>query len=394
MYIKILLEYIFGYLYIQIEGFFVEKVMNNCISKKIFFWNIKRDKTTIIYVNIGIKDFKELLKISKKNGCKIKIINKKGLPFLFNRYRKRKTFFIFTILIFISLVVLSNFIWNIQIEGLDKINQDDIINELSNDGLKIGILKKSINTKSIINKIRLERSDISWIGIELNGTNALVKIVEADEKPDIVDDKDYCNIVSTKDAQIVKISAQNGTPVVKEGDIVTKDQILIAGWMNGKYTSTRYVHSEGEIEAKVWYTEKEKIELTQTIKEETGKQENKYEIKINNFSINLYKTLSKFKIYDTIYTSNKLKIFSNFYLPIELTKITNYEEQEYQISYGNDEAKEIGVSELSEKIESEIENKDNILQKYVNSYATDTYVEVEVTYEVLENIGTKEKIVF
>ena len=213
-------------------------------------------------------------------------------------------------------------------------------------------------------------------------------------KPEIIDDEDYCNIVSDKDAQIVKISAKTGTPVAKEGDVVTKGSILIAGWMEGKYTGTRYVHASGEIKAKIWYKEKMRIQLTQTVKEKTGNQENKYKIKFNNFQINLYKTLSKFEKYDTIDTSNRIKIFSNFYLPVEIIKTTNYEIVENEITYGNEEAKQIGVDVLSKKIEDSIANPKNILQKYENAYAGDGYIDVEVTYEVLENIGTKEKIVF
>lgn len=222
----------------------------------------------------------------------------------------------------------------------------------------------------------------------------IVKIVEAEEKPSLIDDKDYCNIVSDKEAEIVKISAQNGIPVVKPGDIVTKGDMLIAGWLEGKYTGTRYVHATGEIQAKVWYTKKERIQFNQVLKEKTGNMENKYEIKINNFTINLYKTLSKFENYDTIDTSNKLKIFSNFYLPIELIKRTNYELTEKKITYGIEEAKNLGVEQILKELQGQLENTDNILQKYVNTYAGEDYIDVEVTLEVLENIGTKEKIVF
>ena len=394
MYIIILFKYILGYVHIQIEGFFVERTMSQAINRKIFFWNVKKEKDTIAYANIGIKDYKNFIKIAKKNKCKVKILEKKGLPFIFNKYRKRKIFFICILFIIISLMIMSRFIWNIQIEGIDKLNKDEIMQAIADEGLKIGKYKGNIDTEKIIDKIRLDRADISWIGIEIEGTNAIVKIVEAEAKPEVIDDKDYCNVISDKDAEIVKISAQNGIPVVKPGDIVTKGEILIAGWMDGKYTGTRYVHATGEIQAKVWYTEKKKIELNQTISEKTGNIENKYELKINNFTINLYKTLSKFENYDTIDTSNKIKIFSNFYLPIELVKRTNYEISQKEITYGIEEAKAIGIEQISEEIEKQIANKNNVLQKYVNTYAGEGYIEVEVTYEVLENIGTKEKIVF
>ncbi len=41
---------------------------------------------------------------------------------------------------------------------------------------------------------------------------------------------------------------------------------------------------------------------------------NKYSVKINNFEINLPKGVPKFQNYDTIETSKKLKLFSDFFI--------------------------------------------------------------------------------
>ena len=160
------------------------------------------------------------------------------------------------------------------------------------DNFKVGTSKTNSNTKNIIDKIRLKRSDLAWIGIEIKGTNAIVKIVEADLKPDIIKEEEYCNIVATKDAMIVKINAQNGTAVVKEGDIVTKGTVLIQGWLEGQFTGIRYVHANGEVQAKVWYSQKISVPLKQTKKIKTDKEENKYSVKINNFEINFWTILS------------------------------------------------------------------------------------------------------
>ena len=141
-------------------------------------------------------------------------------------------------------------------------------------------------------------------------------------------------------------------------------------------------------------TEKANVDFKETKVEKTGNMEKKYAININNFRINLYKRLSNFEKYDTIEASNKLKIFSNFYLPIELIKVTNKEKLEEKITYGTEEAKQIGIQKASEKIEDELQDDVEVLQKYINTYENKDYIEVEVTYEVLENIGTKEKIVF
>ena len=97
---------------------------------------------------------------------------------------------------------------------------------------------------------------------------------------------------------------------------------------------------------------------------ETGKKEKKFQIKFNNFQINFYKTLSKFKICDTIYAEQKIKIFSNFYLPISVVQITNIEQEKIQKKYSEEEAKTLAIQELRKRIEEKIEKKENILRKH------------------------------
>ena len=394
MFIKIILNYIIGYLRISIEGYYIERFINICKNKKIVIWNLKREKEIDLKLNVGIRDFKEICKIAKKTRCKVKIETKKGIPFLINRYKKRKIF-IFLLIVIVALILLSsNFVWNVEIVEENNNILENIEQDLEEAGLKTGKLKQKINTKEVINKIRLKRQDIAWMGIELKGTNAIVKLVKAEEKPEIINEEEYCNIVSDKEGIITKINALTGTANVKVGDTIKKGDVLINGWMEGKYTGIRYVHAKGEIEAKVWYTKHKKILYNTTEKRETGNIEEKYQIKFNNFKINLYKTLSKFKIYDTIETEKKFKLFSDFYLPISINKIINKEIEEVQKKYSIEEAKNIGIQELEEELSKEIENKDKIVNKNINTYENEDGVEVYVTYEVLENIGTNEKNVF
>lgn len=393
MYFKILLSYILGYVTIEIEGYFVERFINICNNQKIFLWNLKRKHSTIIQINIEIRNFKKIKQIAKKTKCRVKIKKKKGFPFILHKYKKRKIFAIFFVLIITTIVILSNFIWNIEITGNERISKEEILNELANNNLKIGTAKTNLNTKNIINEIRLARDDIAWIGMEIKGTNVEIKIVEADLKPEIIQEEEYCNIVATKDAMIVKINAQNGTAVVKEGDLVKKGAILIQGWLEGEFTGIRYVHANGEVQAKVWYSQKVKVPFKQEKKIQTGNEESIYSVKINNFEINLPKGLPKFQNYDTIDTSKKLKLFSDFYLPVEIKTKTYQEYEIKQFNYSLEEAKEIAVNEAEKNLNEQIEGKKPI-NKQVNIEETETDVEVEVIYEVLESIGTKEKIVF
>lgn len=394
MFIKIWLSYILGYLKISMEGYYIERFINICKNDKITIWNLKRNKNIKLTLNVRTSEFKKICKIARKTKCKVKIENKKGLPFLLHKYKKRKIFIVLLLILIILIGLSSNFVWNVDIVEENNQVLENISYDIENAGLKTGIPKAKVNTKEIINKIRLERKDVAWVGIELKGTNAIVKLVKADAKPDIINENEFCNIISNKEGVITKINSQTGTANVKVGDTVKVNDVLINGWMEGKFTGIRYVHAKGEIEAKVWYTKNKKIYYNTTQTQETGNVEKKYGLKINNFKINFSKRVSKFQIYDTIETENKFKLFSDFYLPISILKTTNKELENTQKSYDLEQAKNIGIEELQEELDKEIENKDKIVNKNINTYEDEDGVNVYVTYEVLENIGTNEKIVF
>lgn len=391
---KIPEHYIKGYVRIKIEGYFIEKFINICTNRNIRIWNIKKESDSILYANINIKDFKDIRKIANKTKCRVKIKSKKGVPFIINKYKKRKAFIVVLIVISILIFMSSNFIWNIEVKGNNKISKDEIINLLKDEGIEIGKLKNKINTKKIIEDIRLKREDIAWVGIRINGTNAKVEVVETEEKPEIIDENEYCNIISDKEAIIVKATADNGTLLVESGDVVKKGTLLIGGWIEGKYTGTRYVHAKGSISAKVLYTKTAKVNLKQIKRQKTGKSEKKYGIKLNNFQINLYKSLSKFKNYDTIYNNKQIKIFSDFYIPVSIIECNNFEIQEEEIEYTIDEAKNLAIEKTLEDLKNMEVDTNMIKNRTINTKQTEESVEVEVTYEVLEEIGTNEKIVF
>ena len=337
MIFKILIYYIIGYLSIEVEGVFVERFINICKAKGILLWNIKMKEKIKLYAKIGIKDYKNIREIARKTNTKIRIRKKKGIPFILNKYKRRKILGVFLTLVILAIIVLSNFIWNISVTGNANVSTDVIIEELKQEGLKIGTLKNKIDSNKIINSLRLKNDDIAWVGISIKGTNAKIQIKERDRAPNIVDETEYCNIISDKDGLIIGIDVQNGTAAVSPGDIVKKGDVLVNGYLEGKYTGIRYVHAISNIKAKVWYSKKEKVYLEQQIPTDTGKTEKKYTLKINNFKINFYKTLSKFQNYDTICESKKLKLFSNFYLPIELIKITNKEQKMKNVTYTEEE---------------------------------------------------------
>jgi len=215
MILKRIKNFCLGYLVIEIEGFFIERFFNMCAKEKIRLWGTKRKNKIAVTTKMSIDDFRQIRKIAKETNSRVKIKKKRGIIFEIKKYKNRKVFIFLFFMLVLSIFALSNFIWNIEITGNEQISEKELIEVLNKNGLKQGSLKMKIDSKKIIEKIRLENEKISWIGIDIKGTNAKITISEATEKPEIVDENEYCDIVSTKEGIITKVNAINRNSVSK-----------------------------------------------------------------------------------------------------------------------------------------------------------------------------------
>ena len=215
MILKRIKNFCLGYLVIEIEGFIIERLFNMCAKEKIRLWGTKRKNKIAVTTKMSIDDFRQIRKIAKETNSRVKIKKKRGIIFEIKKYKNRKVFIFLFFMLVLSIFALSNFIWNIEITGNEQISKKELIEVLNKNGLKQGSLKMKIDSKKIIEKIRLENEKISWIGIDIKGTNAKITISEATEKPEIVDENEYCDIVSTKEGIITKVNAINRNSVSK-----------------------------------------------------------------------------------------------------------------------------------------------------------------------------------
>ena len=384
-----------GYVSIIVEGFFIERFLNICRNKKIYLQELHRENSTYIKAKILKSDFREIANIAKKTKCKVKIEKKSGVPFFISKYRKRKVFAVAILVIAIFIFTMTKFIWNIEVNGNEKISSEEVVNLVNEYGIKIGKFKSNIDTEKISTLIRLKREDLSWIGITIKGTNAIITVEETTEKPEIIDKNEICNIVATKDAVISKLVVQNGTPRVVEGDTVKAGDILVEGVMEGEHTGIRQVRAEANVFGKNCYEKEKKEEFVQNETVKTGNEEKKREICINKFKINFNKGVSKFENYDTIITSRKVKFFSNFYLPIEIKKITNVEIINQPRTYSEEELKIKIEKEIDEELEKEYQiskYEDKYKKRDVEVNPENNGLKVKVIYEIQEDIGIKKNI--
>lgn len=245
--------YLRGYLKISVEGLSLEKFLNLCSQKGLYIWNVRRSNYAKLTAFIGAGDFKRLPQITRKNKCRVKIIDKTGLPFFMFRFHKR-TVLLYGVLVFAAILYfLSTRLWQIEISETAGITRQDVIGELSKIGIEQGMAIKDIDHGYLENELVIRYGDVSWAGVQIRGTRLIIQFIKRKNAPQMVDKESPCNIVAGKPGMVTGIYPFNGSAEIKAGDTVKKGALLISGIIDIENAGIKLVHAMGRVEARCWY---------------------------------------------------------------------------------------------------------------------------------------------
>ena len=222
-----------GIIKLEISGSGYEKLLNEINENSLSCFNIKA-KNEHLYLEIYKKDLSKVQNICKKNSLGVDILSKKGIVFRILKYTKRYGAMVGIFLFVAISFFLSNIVLKIDINGNEKVSDERIIDFLKKNNIDYWSFIPEIDMDNMGRKLYIEFDEISWATVRNSGGILIVDVREGTNKPDMVPINQKCNIISDKDAQIVKIKVYSGTPAVAEGDGVAKGDVLISGIVTDK----------------------------------------------------------------------------------------------------------------------------------------------------------------
>ncbi|MCX8130268.1 MAG: sporulation protein YqfD [Clostridia bacterium] len=388
-------NYLRGYVIILVEGYFLEKFINICIHRQIFLWDINRHKDSSMTLKVSIKGFKMLRPVIKKTRCRAKILKKRGMPFLLNRYRSRKTFILGAFAFAFLFYVLTSFIWAVEIYGNNKVDSQILIDKLALYGARPGSFKFRVDTNKIADNMMLEIKELSWIGVALKGTKIKVTVVERVKPPQLIPKDEPCDIIAYRDGVVKSITAKIGQKSIKVGDTVTKGQVLISGTLisENKEVAPKYVHSTGEVLARTWYESRVPVNMKIQEKVRTGKKKDNYTLVLFSKPIKLFHKSKLYENYDRIEIKKKLSIGEDLILPFGVVVDRYYENQLVEREIDLEEAKRIAADKAYKEAADQISEEAKVVKRELDFIEKDDGgLIASVVVECLENIGIKEKI--
>lgn len=388
-------NYIRGYVIILVEGYFLEKFINICTHRQIFLWDVRRSKSTCMTLKTSLAGFKSVRPVARKAKCRVRIYRKKGLPFLINRYKRRKSFAIGAVVFAALFFIMGSYIWDVEVIGIEKLDQDRVLDVLAYAGVKQGVLKFGVDTENAVNLLMMEIKELAWVGISVKGTRVRVQVTERIQPPELVPKDIPCNIVAKRDGVIKTISAKAGLESVKPGNTVSKGQVLISGSIPNRNDekSFKLVHAIGAVRARTWYDGSSAVETVFYQKKRTGAFLDNYRVIILTRNFDFFKKEVDYADYDKIEIRKRVSIGNDLVLPFELVIDRYCENSMEQYERSLEEAREAAYDSAFSEAVKPISDGTEIVKTNVSHTQDKSGRQlVNVVVECIEDIGVTTQI--
>lgn len=392
---QFLINLLRGEVWLEVEGAFPERFLNICAANNIPFWDLVWKSETCLQVRVTRKHYRLLTSYAGRAMCKITPLKREGLPFFLGRFRRRYALLVGLAICLGAVMVLSNFVLDIQVTGNNTVSTGRILTELRGLGVRVGVYGPSIDSGAIEHKLLLRIPELSWFTVNLSGCRANVIVRERVPKPKIVDVNDPSNVVATKAGIITRVEVLQGAPQVAAGATVLPGELLISGVDDvesaagdGSSTGARYLHAMGNVYARTWYTLSAETPLTAYSKQYTGEKKSRYSLLWGEACINFYGNgRISYDNYDKIENTYSLKLPDGFTLPLSLRKESYTEYRTEKAAVNRTSAENYLKGVLDNQLKEEI-GSGEILHMSYTAKEENNVLCITLLGECEEQIGT------
>ena len=363
-----LIRFVKGYVRIKIWGFAPERFFNLCSNKNILLWDIQK-KDMYYEMYISLSGFRSLQLITRKTKTRVVILERHGLPFLMPGIFLRKIFIAGLVMTCLFLYLSTKFVWEISLTGNLSITEDAFYSFLSEEGIKVGSMKKDIDIESLEKHARIKFPEITWISAKFSGTVLSVSVKESDTAQYPPKKEGCADIYAEKDGLIISMMVRAGVPKVSVGENIETGMLLVSGEVpvyNDDETVRKYQETYADADIVIRRTETIYVTLpfTHIQKVYTGR-ENKKNILILFGKEFTFGKEGGFLNYDTVEEIQTVSFVKGFNLPISFGNRIYREYQNTEKAYTLNEAKSILSEKYAEILHHLQEQNINITEKQV-----------------------------
>jgi similar to stage IV sporulation protein len=379
-----------------VEGRALERFLNMAVSRRVKFWDVSYLSKDRIILKVRLGAVGSLRHIARRTACRFRVRERTGLPFLMWRVRRRKALYGGALLFFVNVCFLSSFVWTVEVNGTIHTDPAAIRETASVAGLRIGTPRWRVRERDIEQAIREQFPGLAWVGVDVKGSKAQIKVVEK-KLPDAVSDSP-AHVVAGKAGLVKELLVLSGQPVVREGDTVSPGQILISGEIvpGGEGESgvvpgsPRYTRARGIVRARVWYQGYGEAPLLER-GERTGKTTRSVTVVIGNHRLRIIgPSHSPYPCFRTTMEVKTPVQWRSFRAPVEIITTGYTELIPFEIRRSQSEARRLAEKQARDLVRSLRPEQGLVVREDVEEIRTgrpEGIVRVRLRVELLEDIG-------
>lgn len=386
-------NWFFGYVVFTFSGGFTDGFINRCYHEKINIKDISAENG-VLTARCSIGAYKRLHKIAFRSGGKVKLVKKRGLPFLLHPLKGRWGVFCGMLFFVLFVSFMGGFIWNITVIGNQTLETSKIVDYLAQNGFETGVRWSETDKENLEFAVMADFDRVAWISINRIGCLAQVEIRETTPKPEIENNNLITNVTAKKDGVIVKVTALGGWPAVQAGDAVTTGDLLISGVYEPEEYSqpqkNHFARAHGSVIAKT--NSRITVNIPREQSEKICTSEKQYKT-LYFFGLEIPLSIKKEEENTVCEYQKKYLVFHDFRLPIGIYTEIRRSYTDMKRSISDDELRAAAKKELLEREKEELAGCE-IIGKTEKEEITDGGIVYTAEYSLLEDIGAEQEIIF
>ncbi len=258
-------RWLLGYVEFEIIGKYPERFINITVKNSVSVFNTRRVDKKLLGC-MYIKDYKAVRPYCKKSRVRLKIVSKHGFPFVIRRYKNRVGVLLGVAVFILIVCFMSNFVWSIDVTGLETVSEAHLMQVLNDNGLRVGTFKPSVNFVKIARDTMLDIDDIRFLAVNVQGSYASVEVKEKAKSPKVPDYKTPANVKAKCDGLILKIDTHQGFALFEKGSAVVKDQLLVSAVSEDALGGVKLIRASADVIAQTHRTQRFTVDKNQVQK--------------------------------------------------------------------------------------------------------------------------------
>lgn len=316
-----------GAVRVRASGGWIERFINRCLQEEITLWQIETNgEDTLFWMRLS--DYCRVRPIAADSRVRLRIVERRGCPFVLRKLRHRKGLVIGPILCGVLLYLATLFVWQVEVVGNHTVQAEDILQLAKEENIYAGAWRSSIQSRKAQEAIVAKCSSLVWCGVHRDGGRVTIEVVEKTKhRTDISENGD---IVARQDGILTELIVLRGTAVKAVGDTVRAGETLIAGYESVAIDSEQddemarqAVGAGGIVRARVWYEGYGRVQRETIRKERTGREGYGFSVQAGDTHWTWQsEKISRFASYETDKTVWQKR---NQFFPVEIITNIYYE---------------------------------------------------------------------